>query len=132
MSEPRRAVVFVHGAGGGGWEWDAWARVFAAEGWRVFAPDLQPAAEGLAATRLDDYRGLTVTSVAEEKRFNPRLGGDIGVAIGVLHLVAEVVLVLTRTHRLGFGGFVDEFVLVANFAHQRVFDVLHHGSSRRT
>lgn len=24
-----------------------------------------------------DYRGLTVTSVGEEKRFNPRLGGDI-------------------------------------------------------
>ncbi|MEO6660011.1 MAG: rhodanese-like domain-containing protein [Burkholderiaceae bacterium] len=27
-----------------------------------------------------DYRGLTVTSVAEEKRFNPRLGGDIDVS----------------------------------------------------
>jgi len=26
-----------------------------------------------------DYRGLTVTSVAEERRFNPRLGGDIGI-----------------------------------------------------
>jgi glyoxylase-like metal-dependent hydrolase (beta-lactamase superfamily II)/rhodanese-related sulfurtransferase len=25
-----------------------------------------------------DYRGLTVTSVAEEKRFNPRLGGTVG------------------------------------------------------
>ena len=25
-----------------------------------------------------DYRGLTVTSVAEERAFNPRLGGDIG------------------------------------------------------
>ena len=25
-----------------------------------------------------DYRGLTVTSVREEKQFNPRLGGDIG------------------------------------------------------
>jgi len=25
-----------------------------------------------------DYRGLTVTSVGEERRFNPRLGGDIG------------------------------------------------------
>ncbi len=25
-----------------------------------------------------DYRGLTVTSVDEERRFNPRLGGDIG------------------------------------------------------
>src|SRR5258706_9526257 len=25
-----------------------------------------------------DYRGVTVTSVAEERRFNPRIGGDIG------------------------------------------------------
>ena len=25
-----------------------------------------------------DYRGLTVSSVAEEKRFNPRLGGEVG------------------------------------------------------
>ena len=25
-----------------------------------------------------DYRGLTVTSVAEERRFNPRIGGEIG------------------------------------------------------
>ncbi len=25
-----------------------------------------------------DYRGLTVTSVGEERRYNPRLGGDIG------------------------------------------------------
>jgi sulfur dioxygenase len=25
-----------------------------------------------------DYRGLTVTSVGEEKRFNPRLGGEVG------------------------------------------------------
>ncbi len=27
-----------------------------------------------------DYRGITVTSVAEEKRFNPRLGGAIGLS----------------------------------------------------
>jgi sulfur dioxygenase len=27
-----------------------------------------------------DYRGLTVTSVAEERKFNPRLGGEIGEA----------------------------------------------------
>jgi sulfur dioxygenase len=26
-----------------------------------------------------DYRGLTVTSVGEERRFNPRLGGEIGI-----------------------------------------------------
>ena len=27
--------------------------------------------------RLIDYRGLTATSVAEERRFNPRLGGEV-------------------------------------------------------
>jgi glyoxylase-like metal-dependent hydrolase (beta-lactamase superfamily II)/rhodanese-related sulfurtransferase len=27
-----------------------------------------------------DYRGITVTSVAEERRFNPRLGGDVSVS----------------------------------------------------
>ncbi|MEO7729080.1 MAG: rhodanese-like domain-containing protein, partial [Burkholderiales bacterium] len=26
-----------------------------------------------------DYRGVTVTSVGEERRYNPRLGGDIGI-----------------------------------------------------
>jgi len=48
-------AVFVHGAGGGGWEWAIWQRVFAARGAAVRAPDLQPASGGLAATRLADY-----------------------------------------------------------------------------
>lgn len=33
-----------------------------------------------------DYRGLTVTSVAEERRFNPRLGGEAGVEDFVGHM----------------------------------------------
>ena len=48
-------AIFVHGAGGGGWEWAIWARVFGARGWGAIAPDLQPAAEGLAATRWAHY-----------------------------------------------------------------------------
>lgn len=48
-------AVFVHGAGGGGWEWTIWRRVFAAHGWTTEAPDLVPAAAGLAATRIEDY-----------------------------------------------------------------------------
>jgi rhodanese-related sulfurtransferase len=34
-----------------------------------------------------DYRGLTVTSVGEERAFNPRLGGEIGEAdfVGYMH-----------------------------------------------
>ncbi len=35
-----------------------------------------------------DYRGLTVTSVAEEKRFNPRLGGESGVADFIGHMAS--------------------------------------------
>lgn len=54
---PRAAprALFLHGAGAWGGQWAIWRRVFEAEGWRVDAPDLQPAAAGLAATRLDDY-----------------------------------------------------------------------------
>ena len=33
-----------------------------------------------------DYRGLTVTSVAEERRYNPRLGGDIAVGDFALYM----------------------------------------------
>ncbi len=57
MSESLAAAVFVHGAGGGGWEWRVWARVFAAAGVAVSAPDLRAVAAGLAATTLDDYAG---------------------------------------------------------------------------
>lgn len=57
---PRRAVVCVHGAGGGGWEWGIWARAFTVSGCAVLAPDLMPARGGLAATRLADYRGQVV------------------------------------------------------------------------
>lgn len=49
------SVVCVHGAGAGGWEWSLWARVLVARGCAVLAPDLRPAAAGLAATRLEDY-----------------------------------------------------------------------------
>lgn len=34
--------------------------------------------EGCLLYPAHDYRGLTVSSVAEEKRFNPRLGGEVG------------------------------------------------------
>lgn len=48
-------ALLLHGAGGGGWEWTVWRRVFAAHGVAAHAPDLQPVADGLEATRFDDY-----------------------------------------------------------------------------
>lgn len=53
-------AVCVHGAGAGGWEWTIWTRVLAARGWRVSAPDLAPAAGGLASTRFEDYRSQVI------------------------------------------------------------------------
>lgn len=50
-----KSVLMIHGAGGGGWEWSAWARVFQAADCEVHAPDLAPLACGLAATRFQDY-----------------------------------------------------------------------------
>jgi pimeloyl-ACP methyl ester carboxylesterase len=48
-------VLFLHGAGGGGWEWNIWVRVFKAHGFKVHAPDFVPSVNGLADTSLEDY-----------------------------------------------------------------------------
>jgi esterase/lipase len=88
LSEARRAVVFVHGAGGGGWEWEAWARVFAAEGWRVHAPDLQPSPRGLAETTLDDYRGQVAGWLARARR-EADLVAAVGASLGGLLVLLE-------------------------------------------
>ncbi|HUD43118.1 MAG TPA: alpha/beta fold hydrolase [Dokdonella sp.] len=58
--QERTPLVCVHGAGAGGWEWAIWARVFAARGRAVIAPDLMPADAGLAATHFADYRAQVV------------------------------------------------------------------------
>jgi pimeloyl-ACP methyl ester carboxylesterase len=50
------AVVCIHGAGGGGWEWGVWARVLAVRGFAVVAPDLMPSRNGLEKTSFLDYR----------------------------------------------------------------------------
>lgn len=52
----RRSALLIHGAGGGGWEWRAWARVLRTRGFDVHAPDLVPITAGLAATGFADYR----------------------------------------------------------------------------
>ncbi|BDU17632.1 alpha/beta fold hydrolase [Lysobacter auxotrophicus] len=54
-SGPNRHAVLVHGAGGGGWEWNVWRRVLAAEGFEVDALDLEPGSGGLESTGFDDY-----------------------------------------------------------------------------
>lgn len=54
-SKMKGTAIFVHGAGGGGWEYVKWRPHFTAAGYRVIANDLLPVAAGIAATRFDDY-----------------------------------------------------------------------------
>lgn len=83
-----RSVCFLHGSGGGAWEWNIWARVFAAYGWRVQTPELQPSAQGLAATRLQDY--LEQARLAIEAMPPPRV--VVGASLGGLLAVANASL----------------------------------------
>lgn len=50
-----RSALLIHGAGGGGWEWNLWRGVLQAHGIDACAPDLRPVAAGLMATRFGDY-----------------------------------------------------------------------------
>lgn len=83
MSDPPAAVVCVHGAGGGGWEWRVWQRVFAAAGHPVSAPDLRPAAAGLAGTTLADYAAQVRGWVAAARGAHGRIA-LVGASLGGL------------------------------------------------
>ena len=78
-------VCLLHGSGGGAWEWNVWARVFAARGWQVHAPDLQPSSRGLAATTLDDY--IAQARVAVDAMPRPRI--VVGASLGGLLALAN-------------------------------------------
>lgn len=60
---PPTAVIAVHGAGGGAWEWARWQRVFAAAGVALEALELEAAARGLEATTLSDYQAQVDAAV---------------------------------------------------------------------
>lgn len=81
---PPESTLAIHGAGGGGWEWGIWQRVWRAHHTALHAPDLQPAAAGLGATVLDDY--LAQMRAAAARLSTPvivgaSLGGLIALAI---------------------------------------------------
>jgi pimeloyl-ACP methyl ester carboxylesterase len=95
MSLPR-TLLGVHGAGGGGWEWNLWRPVSAAAGWSLHTPDLQPAAGGLEATTIGDY----LQQLREHPAAIPgcvllgaSLGGLLALALATELRAAAVVLV---------------------------------------
>ena len=73
------SALLLHGAGGGGWEWDRWRALWDAEGVAVRAPDLAPRAS-LADTVLADY----LAQAAGALRALPRPRVAVGASLGGL------------------------------------------------
>ena len=84
MPAPVRHALLLHGAGGGGWEWNLWRGVLAASRIEAVTPDLQPVAGGLEMTTLDDY----VVQARAALRALPRPRALIGASVGGLLAMA--------------------------------------------
>ena len=103
----RDVVVMIHGAGGGGWEYDRWRPVFERAGWRVVARDLVPAKAGLAATRFEDYLRQVLSWVPKRHGRLVIVGASMG---GVLALKAaetlhpDAVVLVDSVPPAGVGG----------------------------
>jgi pimeloyl-ACP methyl ester carboxylesterase len=59
-------VVMIHGAGGGGWEYDKWRPIFEKKGWNVINRDLVPAHGSYAHTTLANYVSQVVSWCPKE------------------------------------------------------------------
>lgn len=91
-----KSVLMIHGAGGGGWEWAVWSRVFTAAGWRVSTPDLMPSPGGLVHTSLDDYERQVrdwIRSVQPSLIIGASLGGLLALSCAAEVASARLVLV---------------------------------------
>jgi pimeloyl-ACP methyl ester carboxylesterase len=78
-------ALLIHGAGGGGWEWNVWRRVLAAAGVASTAVDLQPHRDGLLATRWSDYVAQVVDAAGGLSAPRVLVGASLG---GLLALAA--------------------------------------------
>jgi pimeloyl-ACP methyl ester carboxylesterase len=77
-------ALLLHGAGGGGWEWNLWREVLTASRIEAVTPDLQPAASGLEVTTFDEY----LVQARAALRALPRPRALIGASLGGLLAMA--------------------------------------------
>lgn len=91
-------VVFIHGAGGGAWEYDKWRPTFRKAGWTVIARDLQPAAGGLEFTTFEDYTAQVRSWLPKKWRRLVLVGASMGgpLALKVAETVRPSAIILVN------------------------------------
>jgi len=95
-ASPIGTVVMIHGAGGGGWEYDLWRPVFERAGWRVVAKDLVPVKGGYEATKFEDYVRQVVAWTPKRGRVvyvGASMGGILALKASERVKVSAIVLV---------------------------------------
>ena len=93
---PIRHVLLIHGAGGGGWEWNLWCELLRARGLAAHAPDLQPIPAGLAATGFDDYAAQVRAALEALPRPRALIGASLGGLLALHCAAAADALVLVN------------------------------------
>jgi len=106
---PPITVVMVHGAGGGGWEYDKWKPVFEAKGYKVVNRDLLPVNHDYAKTKLSDYVKQVVSWCPKEGSvilIGASMGGRIALeASQMVHPIAMVLVNSVPPQGLGSKAF---------------------------
>jgi pimeloyl-ACP methyl ester carboxylesterase len=92
-------AVMIHGAGGGGWEYDRWKPIWEKAGWKVIAPDLMPSKGGLAKTTFADYAAQVEKRIPKNRRRLVLVGASMGgvLALKVAERVRPDVLILVNS-----------------------------------
>ncbi|MET0808838.1 MAG: alpha/beta fold hydrolase [Pseudoxanthomonas sp.] len=96
VAEGKLSALLVHGAGGGAWEWQAWAAVLHAHGVAAHAIDLQAARAGPACTCLQDYALQLHAELERLPRPRVLIGASLGGLLSLLCAEAADALVLVN------------------------------------
>ena len=89
-----RSALLLHGAGGGGWEWNLWRGILQAHAIAAHAPDLRPSELGLAATDLQHYSRQAGAALLGLPRPRVLIGASLGGLLAMPHAAQADALIL--------------------------------------
>lgn len=138
MVAPERPhVLMIHGAGGGGWEYDFWKPAWESVGFTVHAPDLEPLGGDYARTRYQHY----VAQVRRESMnksplvlVGASMGGILALSVAE-EIKPEAIILINSVPPAGVGDFErapkwPEIVRWANGPIQDTIDSLPDGDEK--